>query len=1002
MIRQLCLLLVCLPLGLFAQIVNVGNGSYTTAYPPGEVGPTDHGGNPITSYFDANFVGPKPTNDWWTSLAFDATTTNPHSFPMFAKPLAVKAEYNGLGIGYPNTPSLFNTHTTEPGMGYWYGADLTVGMNGLNASDAKAKDFGDWTVTAVWDGNGRHFEATFGHGLPFVYCKGSGGNAKVSASASPTIWYQSGRILGITVNGHHYGIFAPTGATWSQTGNDFYSNLAGQDYFSVALLPDNNFITLSDFSQYAYAFVTNTEASWVYNATTAETDVTFNFTITPQEGSESETLTALFRHQWLHTHETFTNYTYEGAKGEMKVVRGNSFQVHMPNNGMLPAFPKVPGIDSARVYSMIDSTYQNYVFTGTGFYWGGKDLNKAAQLVYIADQVNHTVARDHWLNEMKAMMQNFFTASPGETGNLLVYDSNIGSLLGFPASFGSNTEMNDHHFHYGYWIMAAATVAEFDQQWANDWGGMVNMLIRDCANWNRNDPMFPFLRNFDIYAGHSWAGGWANSWSGNNQESTSEAVHCAAGIAKWGMETGNDTLTNLGMMMYTTETQAALQYWFDVDEEVYPAGFPVGYTAIHWGTGGVYQTFFSGLAEHIHGINYLPATAYSLYFGADPDAVWRNYQDMVSMGGVEETWRYMVWQYLAYANSDTAKAKFDAYWPTLDYSEVGESPVHALHSIYTLNELGQLNTQITANIPHYAVFTKDTLDSYVAYNPNRGGSRMVTFSDGTIMAIAPGELKVLTNPEPINCGKDIFEPNDSMMAAAAIPLVGSQGNARICLADDIDWFTFTTTTAKPNIHVRLWNLPENYELELYDAGGNILDQSYNVGLLEDEIFYNIPTGGTYYVKVFGRDNAFSAFESYNIQVRTQAAQFITLTPPSCGADRFEPNDSQADAVQIPARGLMKTAKLCPTGDEDWYYINVPANRNNLRVYMSSLPASYVLEVYDSNGSLIGQSNQPALEEEEVILNALPTGVYYIRVHGMGAAWSEEGYSLGAYLQVTPW
>ncbi|WLR44380.1 glycosyl hydrolase [Bacillus carboniphilus] len=43
-----------------------------------------------------------------------------------------------------------------------------------------------------------------------------------------------------------------------------------------------------------------------------------------------------------------------------------------------------------------------------------------------------------------------------ESENLFYYNDNWGTLLGYPDSFGSIEEMNDHHFHYGYYIKAAA------------------------------------------------------------------------------------------------------------------------------------------------------------------------------------------------------------------------------------------------------------------------------------------------------------------------------------------------------------------------------------------------------------------------------------------------------------------------------------------------------------------------------------------------------------------
>jgi len=65
-------------------------------------------------------------------------------------------------------------------------------------------------------------------------------------------------------------------------------------------------------------------------------------------------------------------------------------------------------------------------------------------------------------------------------------------------------------------------------------GAMVELLIKDIANWDRNDTRFPFLRNFDPYEGHSWASGHAGFADGNNQESSSEAINAWQAIILWG------------------------------------------------------------------------------------------------------------------------------------------------------------------------------------------------------------------------------------------------------------------------------------------------------------------------------------------------------------------------------------------------------------------------------------------------------------------------------------
>ena len=58
---------------------------------------------------------------------------------------------------------------------------------------------------------------------------------------------------------------------------------------------------------------------------------------------------------------------------------------------------------------------------------------------------------------------------------------------------------NDHHFHYGYHIYAAAILAEFDRDWGRLFFERVLLLIRDIANPSAKDPHFPVFRQKDWY-----------------------------------------------------------------------------------------------------------------------------------------------------------------------------------------------------------------------------------------------------------------------------------------------------------------------------------------------------------------------------------------------------------------------------------------------------------------------------------------------------------------------
>ena len=66
-------------------------------------------------------------------------------------------------------------------------------------------------------------------------------------------------------------------------------------------------------------------------------------------------------------------------------------------------------------------------------------------------------------------------------------------MIGYPVYYGSETELNDHHFHWSYWVNAAATLAKHDPAWAanGQYGGMVNELIRDAASPDQDGHQVP-------------------------------------------------------------------------------------------------------------------------------------------------------------------------------------------------------------------------------------------------------------------------------------------------------------------------------------------------------------------------------------------------------------------------------------------------------------------------------------------------------------------------------
>jgi endoglucanase Acf2/PKD repeat protein len=740
---MLCLLMLCtlrsFSSALYAQTITQGAGSYTLNLPSGAVGPQDFTGKNIQPKVSDSFDKRVQTNDFWSSLIFPFFG-NQHSGKLFAHPLAMQANNKGLEMGY-TTQHIFAAADYL----YPYAGQLTVGIFGLNASRTTTLDYTDWTVTAEWDDGTRRLEATLGHGLPYVYFKVQGGDAVIDFSRSPSVWFNQNETIGITVDGRHYGLFAPTGSSW-ETGASFRSDLNGKEYLSVALLPDNSTETLEIFRTRAYAHVVDSKVDWEYDETSSQVLSTYSYETVLMDSAEgliNETISALYRHQWLYVNEELSDYQYASPNGDMKVLIGNQFTTHLTYQGVLPTLPNEGDYNPDKLKVLVSEAANGSLGVGPT-YENGKYMARFANLVHIADQLGMEAERDYFISSLKTRLEEWFTAGGPQQ---YMYNDAWDVLTGYPSGYGADNQINDHHFHTSYAIVSAATIAQYDSAWASQeqWGAMVNMLIRDANNWMRDDEMFPFLRSHDIYAGHSWAAGHGDFAEGNNQESSSESMNFASAVILWGEQTGQEAIRDMGIFLYATETTAVEQYWFDIDEEVFPADYPHVAIAMVWGAKGVHSTWFGGEPEFIHGINLLPITSGSLYLGRNPDHIVANYAEVVrERNGEPEIWKDIFWQYLAMADANRALSLYlaDPNYEPFD----GESRAHTMHWLYNLKRLGRVEASITADIPTYAVFRKGGDLSYVAYNA-ASTERLVQFSDGFSMTVPAGETKTaFTNP----------------------------------------------------------------------------------------------------------------------------------------------------------------------------------------------------------------------------------------------------------------
>nr|WP_321411844.1 glycosyl hydrolase [uncultured Carboxylicivirga sp.] len=715
-----------------AQTVTIGNGSYTTSFPG--VDAAGRNGYPSGSpQITGNAIGkPVPTNDWWSQLIKEN-----HAANMFNYPLALQTKNEGLVVSY------------IPWGVYGDQVPIVIGLESLNASMATVSDYSDWTVTMDWYDGTHNMKATAGIGMPFLYFTKTS-NDVVKITVNSGIAVVSNEMLMVTdaASGADFVVYAPTGSTWISSGNDYTSNLNDQNYWSMCMLPLTTTdvpATAAEYKKYAYVFPTGTETSWSFNETSSVMRTDFTVTTEVKEGNETDMILGLLPHQWanLATDSPQPNGdSYPSIRGELKTLAGNTFSVENTFKGILPTLPYLAnyseGFSPSDLADKISLIENDGLATWTDSYNEGQVMNRLIQTARIADQMGNTEARNKMVATVKERLEDWLTYQSGEVAFLFYYNSTWSAMLGYPAGHGQDTNINDHHFHWGYFIHAAAFMEQYEPGWSAQWGDMINLLVRDAASQDRNDDKFPFFRSFSPYAGHCWANGFASFPQGNDQESTSESMQFNSSLIHWGSITGNDAIRDLGIYLYTTEQTAIEEYWFDIYERNFKPDQPYSLVSRVWGNSYDNGTFWTSDIAASYGIEMYPIHGGSLYLGHNTTYVEKLWNEIKANTGIlsnEENpnlWHDVMWEYQAFIDPQGAIDLYNSYPNrTLKF---GVSDAQTYHWLHNMNAMGTVNTNITADYPIAVAFEKNGNLTYVAHNYTSNGIT-VTFSDGYKLAV---------------------------------------------------------------------------------------------------------------------------------------------------------------------------------------------------------------------------------------------------------------------------
>ncbi len=773
---------------LAQEPVAVGKGSYAASPPPGSSFDKQKNIDRVAEvegrklYLVKDDGRPIPSNKWFQNLLLKDFGTG-----LWAMPHKVDATKEGMEIFYP---------TTFSGDGVRSIAEFPLVITGQDFKpvDSRAKSWTDWTVAfRSFESDTRFMDVTLGEGMPAVWCeftgvkpllalggtqgKGTRGKNKAKffdlagkAAALPV----TSDVLGLTYEGRAYGVFAPDGTKFEQTAAGIAVTFAGKAAFLVVSpLPSEK--DIAAFHQHAFAVPRDTQLSWNYNRDAGTITTTWKVIAEPlKPGASTQIIQGFLPHHWRENTAKLDlgGPGYTTIRGPMKCGVGDTFTIAYPFNGILPSLPAptAKSFDGARVKELLAKHYTDPKKNlGGDTYWGGKEVGRYAQAAFIAAQTKDP-SLELILGKLRSGMENWLTYTPGEAGQFFAFYPRHKGLVGFPAAYGSE-HFTDTHFHQGYFVYAAGLLSQLQPDFAAHYGEMARLVAKNYANYDRTDARFPRFRTFDLWRGHSFADGKGFP-DGNNQESTGEAVNSWAGMILLGEALGDAELTAAGVMGYSFETRANVEYWFDPHDDVFPKNYPHHGCGLIWCGSIVWGTWFSASPAWIYGIQWLPSAPHMAFYDRDRTFIAKTYADVQrelktfeekeaakkpgttpkpadikTLGG--ELGSYHL-GFLMHADAARAVAELDKLW-----AEPGDKVAHhewmmaTYYQASVLKELGRVDWTAHGNSPTSMVYVNDAKKTrtLVAWNPGAKPQTVQFFAAGRPvgkLVVAPRSVASVT------------------------------------------------------------------------------------------------------------------------------------------------------------------------------------------------------------------------------------------------------------------
>ncbi|CAM9323676.1 unnamed protein product [Ectocarpus sp. 4 AP-2014] len=574
-------------------------------------------------------TGPYPTGAWWLNLAIGEG-----DFPVAPLPYTIKSSDAGVGVSYSAMRRVESLERVADA----YAADLSVSAK-EGVTGRHIVKYDNLTVTLQHDAaNEGNFRTLLARGSPYMTFEFAGATPRIKTNGDILEINGKEAEVGASLfattfklalsNWETWVVFTSESVTWKVTSlQEVEMKAPFSGIVRVAVLPhpwdSEGEMTLSE---HAYAYPRGGRVAFDVDGDGMEMRYEWD-----KDGFGDLLMMALPHH--MDTMDAGADIaivmadSYQCIKGPMTGIVGSVWTMRdnltdIAWTARTPLQEAALSIDDPllslswerRMHDALAADVNSVLPSAPDVYSFGKEISRMARLALVADELGDIPAREAALATMGVYLTPWMK---NDNEDLLVYDKTWGGIVtkdglnNQNADYG-NAWYNDHTYHYGYLLYAAAVLTKFRPVFHRTYKKQLDFLVADVATMGggRMAKYFPTARQKDFYDGHSWTSGIFPQGNGKSQESVSESINAYYGVYLLGLATGDDATKDWGRVLLAMEVRAARKYWqMPRHNGVYDSYFSshrmVGMVA---SLEAVQLTWFGDNVEYVHCINMMPFT----------------------------------------------------------------------------------------------------------------------------------------------------------------------------------------------------------------------------------------------------------------------------------------------------------------------------------------------------------------------------------------------------------